>query len=166
MPKPTKYAALICVILSILAIIGIIIGLLKLNPLIIVLFLLPTVIYEVYRTEGPSTRWASWLLLILLIAEIVFIVAKINFNLAEFLGESESTVAGYAVPLGDIKIVGPALMIVLAVILFVRTRGRYTRWLAVIIFITALAIIYTINPAGFKDVLRFGTQEALDQVQY
>ncbi len=164
MPKPTKYAALICVILSILALIGIIIGLIKLSPLIIVLFLLPTVIYEVYRTEGPFTKWASWLLLILLIVEIVLIVAKINFNLAEFLGESERSVAGYAVPLGDIKIVGPALMIVLAVILFVRTYGRYTKWLAVIIFVTALAIIYTINPAGFKEILRFGTKEALNQM--
>ena len=40
--------------------------------------------------------------------------------------------------------------ILLSVILFVRTRGRYTKWLAIIIFITSFAVIYTINPESFK----------------
>ena len=166
MAKPTKHATLICVILSIIAAIGIIIGITKLIPLIIILFLLPAVIYEVYRTEGESTKWASWVLLIVLILEILFIVAKIDFNLAEFLGESERMVAGYSVPLGDVKVVGPAIMIILSIILFVRTRGRYTKWLAVIIFITSFAIVYTISPTIFKELLRLGAKEALDEVRY
>lgn len=44
---------------------------------------------------------------IVLILEIVLIAANINFDLASFFGESEKVVAGYTVPLGDIKIVGP-----------------------------------------------------------
>ena len=166
MAKPTKHATLICAILSVAAAIGIVVGLIKLNPLIIILFLLPTVIYEVYRTEGKSTKWASWGLLIVLILEILFIVAKIDFNLAEFLGETKRTVAGYSVPLGDIKVVAPAIMIVLSVVLFVRTRGRYTKWLAIIIFITSFAVVYTISPTIFKELLRFGVKEALDEVRY
>jgi len=153
MAKPTKYAALICTIVSILALIGIIIGIVTLKPLIVILLLIPAVGYEVYRTEGESTRWASWVLLIVLILEIILIAANINFDLASFLGRSEAYVAGYTVPLGDIKIVGPVVMGILAVILFVRTYGKYTKWLAVTIFLTCLALIYTLNPAIISQII-------------
>ena len=153
MAKPTKYATLICTIVSILALVGIIIGILMSKPLLIVIFLIPAAAYEVYRTEGPSTVWASWILLIVLILEIVLIVANINFDLASFFGESEKVVAGYTVPLGDIKIAGPIVMAILSIILFVRTRGRYTKWLAAVIFITCFAIVYAINPEIFKNLL-------------
>jgi len=153
MAKPTKYATLICTIVSILALIGIVIGIWLSKPLIIVIFLIPAAAYEVYRTEGPSTVWASWILLIVLILEIVLIVANINFDLASFFGESEKVVAGYTVPLGDIKIVGPIVIAILSIILFVRTRGRYTKWLAAVIFITCFVIVYVINPEIFKNLL-------------
>jgi len=153
MARPTKYATLICTIVSILALIGIVIGIWLSKPLIIVIFLIPAVAYEVYRTEGPSTVWASWILLIVLILEIVLIVANINFDLASFFGESEKVVAGYTVPLGDIKIVGPIVIAILSIILFVRTRGRYTKWLAAVIFITCFVIVYVINPEIFKNLL-------------
>ena len=71
MAKPTRYAPLICTICMILAIIGIVIGLITLKPIIPIIFLLPTTIYEVYRTEGESTRASSIILLLVLIAEIV-----------------------------------------------------------------------------------------------
>ncbi|MBE3114960.1 MAG: hypothetical protein IMZ59_05505, partial [Actinobacteria bacterium] len=153
MAKPTKYATLICTIVSILALIGIVIGIWLSKPLIIVIFLIPAAAYEVYRTEGPSTVWASWILLIALILEIVLIAANISFDLASFLGESEKVVAGYTVPLGDIKIAGPIVIAILSIMLFVRTRGRYTKWLAVVIFITCFVIVYVINPEIFKNLL-------------
>jgi len=153
MAKPTKYATLICTIVSILALIGIILGIWLSKPLIIVIFLIPATAYEVYRTEGPSTVWASWLLLIVLILEIVFIAANISYDLASFFGASQKVVAGYAVPLGDIKVVGPAIMAILSIILFVRTRGRYTKWLAAVIFITCFAIVYALNPEIFKNLV-------------
>ena len=165
MAKPYKHATQICFVLSILALIGIIVGIVKLNPLITIIFLLPTVIYEVYRTEGKSTKWASWGLLVVFIAEVILIVAKVSFNLAEFLGRTETRVGGYNVPLGDVKVVGPALMAILAVILFVRTRGRYTKWLAVIIFITSFAILYALDPAIFSEMLRFGIKKGIEQIE-
>ena len=165
MAKSYKYATPICIVLSILALIGIIIGVVKSNPLITIIFLLPTVIYEVYRTEGKSTKLASLGLLIVFIAEIVFIVANISFDLAEFLGVTEKRVAGYTVPLGDIKVVAPAIMAVLAMILFIRTRGRYTKWLAVIIFITSFAVVHALDPAVFAELLRFGIEKGLKQIQ-
>jgi len=165
MAKPYQHATSICIVLTILAFLGIVIGIFKSNPLITIIFLFPAVIYEVYRTEGKSTKWASWGLLGVLIAEVLLIVAKINFDLAEFLNTSKQTVGGYAVPLGDIKVVGPAIMAVLSLILFTRTRGRYTRWLAVIIFITSFVIVYTLDPTIFKELIRFGIKEGLNQIQ-
>ncbi|MBE3089348.1 MAG: hypothetical protein IMZ41_03600 [Actinobacteria bacterium] len=164
MAKPTKYATLICTIVSILTIIGIVIGIWLSKPLIIVIFLIPAAAYEVYRTEGPSTVWASWILLIVLILEIVLIAANISFDLASFFGESEKVVAGYTVPLGDIKIVGPIVMAILSIILFVRTRGRYTKWLAVVIFITCFAIVYVINPEIFKNLLGLAVDRGIEGI--
>jgi hypothetical protein len=164
MAKPTKYATLICTIVSILALIGIVIGIWLSKPLIIVIFLIPAAAYEVYRTEGPSTVWASWILLIVLILEIVLIAANISFDLASFFGESEKVVAGYTVPLGDIKIVGPIVMAILSIILFVRTRGRYTKWLAVVIFITCFVIVYVINPEIFKNLLGLAVDKGIEGI--
>ena len=83
---------------------------------------------------------------------MILILFNVNFNLAEFLGDSEKYIGGYLVPLGDIKIVGPTLMAVLSVILFVRTRGIYTRWLAATIFVTSFAIVFAIDPDIFGDL--------------
>jgi hypothetical protein len=125
--KPTKYATLICTVLTAIALIGIVLGIIFLKPIIIVACLLPSVVYEVYRTEGESTRWASWVLLIVIVLEIILIAANISLDLGKFLGASTKEVAGYTVPLGDIKIFGPAIMAILSIILFIRTRGKYTK---------------------------------------
>lgn len=153
MAKPTKNAALICAIVSVIALIGIIIGILISKPIIIVILLLPAAVYEAYRTEGPSTKWASLVLVLLLILEIALIAANIDFDLATFFGASETTVVGYNIPLGDIKIVGPVVIGILSIILFTRTRGKYTKWLAVTIFITCFAIVYSLNPEIFGSLL-------------
>ena len=164
MAKPTKYAPHICTAVSILALIGIIWGLLASNTLVIVILLIPAAIYEVYRTEGRSTKSASIILLILLIAQIFLILFNVDFNLAEFLGSTQQMVGGYLVPLGEISVVTPTLMAVLSVILFVRTRGIYTRWLAVTLFITCFAIIYSVDPDVFTELFRYGIQEGLRRV--
>jgi len=166
MAKPYQYATPICLVLSLLAALGIILGLNNLNPLIIVLFLLPTVLYEVYRTEGASTKLASWGLLIIFVLEILFIVGNVSFDLASFLGTSQRYLAGHIVPLGDIKVVAPTIMAALSAVLFKRTRGRYTRWLAIIIFITSFAIVYALDPTIFTRLLKVGVKEGLDRIQY
>jgi len=107
---------------------------------------------------------SSILLLIVYIAELFLIIGNVNYDLATFFGAEKKMIAGYAVPLGDVKIVGPALMAILSIILFVRTRGRYTKWLAAIIFITSFVIAYTIDPANFAQLLRFGADSVLDQI--
>lgn len=164
MAKPTKKAPLICTIVMIAALIGIILGLIFKSPIVIILFLLPTVGYEVYRTEGKSTKTSSIILLVVLIAELLLIIFNINFNIAEYLGTTEKYVGGYLVPLGDIKIVGPTIITVLSVVLFVRTYGVYTRWLAAIIFVTSFAIIYSIDPQAFSDLLKYATEQGLQEI--
>ena len=165
MAKPYQHATLICSILTLVAAAGILWGIIASNALIITLFLLPTVLYEVYRTEGKSTKLASWGLLAVFTLEILFIVGHISFDLASFLDTSQHYVAGYAIPLGDIKVVGPTLMAVLSIVLFTRTRGRYTKWLAAIIFVTSFAIVYTLDPTIFTKLLKLGVKKGLDQIQ-
>lgn len=101
---------------------------------------------------------------IVLILEIVLIAANINFDLTSFFGESEKVVAGYTVPLGDIKIVGPIVIATLSIILFVRTRGRYTKWLTAVIFITCFTIVYAINPEIFKNLLGQAVDRGIESI--
>ena len=166
MAKPYKYATPICLVLSLLAGLGVFWGLGTSNPFLIILFLFPTILYEVYRTEGASTKLASWGLLIVFILEVLFIIGNISFDLAGFLGADQQYVAGHVVPLGDIKVVGPTIMAALSAVLFTRTRGRYTRWLAVIIFASSFAIVYALDPTIFTRLLRLGIKEGLRKVQY
>jgi len=153
MAKPTTYATPICLALSLLTVIGIILGLLNHNALLVTVLLLPVVAYEAYRTEGDSTRWASWVLLLLIIAELVMIVFKINFDLVTFTSRSTAYVGGYFVPLGDVKIIAPGLMAILALMLFFRTNGKYTKWLSVLIILSALVIVYSLDREIFKSIL-------------
>lgn len=164
MAKPTKHAPLICGIMSLVAVIGIIWGLAAKSSVPILIALAPSVAYEAYRTEGESTRWASWVMVGVLVLEFILVVFNIGFDVAGFLGQSSEQVAGYTVPLGDIRVVGPALMGVLALILLVRTRGVYTRWLAVNVLVCVLAIIFVLDPVILNDLLRQGVQEGLDQM--
>jgi len=165
MAKPTKHAGTICAILGIIALAGIVLGLLRSSPLITILLLIPTAVYEVYRTEGESTRWASWVLLLVLIAEVFLVALGIRFDLAGFLGEEERYVAGYEVPIGDITVVGPAVMAVLSLILIARTRGRYTKWLAAIILVTSFAIVYAIDPTVFARWIRLALDQGLNLIR-
>lgn len=57
--KPTKYAPHICTGVTIVALIGIIVGLLNGNALWPVILLLPAAFYEAYRTGGKSTKWLA-----------------------------------------------------------------------------------------------------------
>lgn len=153
MPKPTQYATPICLVLTIVAAIGLVYGWLNQNVIAILILLLPAVIYEVYRTEGESTKWSSWMMLITVVLEIWFIWKNVSFDLAQYFGVSEQYMGGYWVPLGEIKIVAPILMAVLAGILFFRTYGKYTKWLAVIIFVGALVTVYILDPNIIKTML-------------
>jgi len=166
MAKKRKNIIPILLGLTFLAFIGVVLGFIFSSALIVIIFLLPAIIYEIYRTEGKSTKSASWGLLFISIAEIVLIVMKVNFDIAKYLGTEEGRIAGYEIPFGDVKIVGPTIMVVLAVVLFIRTWGPYTKWLAVVIFLTSFAIIYLIDPDIFDKLLKFATQEAVEEVSY
>jgi hypothetical protein len=164
MAKPTKYAPHICTGASIFALIGIIFGLIFSSPIIIVLFLFPAAVYEAYRTEGKSTKAASLLLVAILFFLLIFIIFGVSFNLAEFLGAERQQVGGYWVPLGDIKIVAPTIIAVLSIVLYTKTWGIYTKWLAVAIFITSFAIVYTLDPEVFQHLLRLAFDEGMKNI--
>ena len=161
MAKPTKHATLICAIMTVVAIIGIVLGIIFLKPIIIVACLLPAVVYEVYRTEGESTRWASWVLLLVIILEIVLIAFNVNFDLGQFFGEASKTVAGYMVPLGDIKIFWHGYNgNIVSDPLYKDTR-QISDGCAAIIFVTCFAIVYSLNPDVLKQLFKIGLEEGL-----
>lgn len=149
MARPTKHAPQICLATTVVMAIGALAGIVTGKPLWMVAGLLPATAYEVYRAEGESTSWASWALLAVLLLEGALLVLGIDLDLAGILGSGSKTVAGYDVPLGRITVVGPMVMAVLSTILIVRTRGRYTRWLAAVILLGAGAMIYVLDPSLF-----------------
>jgi len=160
MAKPTTYATPICLGLTLLVLIGIVWGFLAHNALITVIFLLPAVGYEAYRTEGESTRWASWVMLAVIIAELVVILFKIDYDLVR-LFDTNALYVGYTyLPLGNLKVMFPIIMIVLSFMLFFRTIGKYTKWLAILIFISSIAIVYAIEPGMLKSLLHIGTDQS------
>lgn len=149
---------LVCTLMTLLMILAIIIGLSTKGAMWVLLCLLPVVIYEIYRTKGEFTTLSSWLMLAVLVGEIIFITFGINYNLADYFGSESAYIAGQDVPLGDIKILGPTLMAIFSLVLLVRTYGPYTKWLSVIIFISAFVIIYILNPSAFHDMLQMVIQ--------
>jgi membrane-associated HD superfamily phosphohydrolase len=154
--KPWKYATLISIVVTLIAVAGLVVSFLTGKVLWGIVLLLPTAAYEAYRTGGETTRWASWAMLILLVATVVLVVLGINYDLRNLLGQQKTTIAGQTIPLGDVKMVMPALMGVCALILLIRTRGRFTKWLALVIFVAAVAIVYLIDPIAMRELLRQG----------
>lgn len=147
--------ASVCTVVTLIAIIGAFAGLAARNPLWMLFFLLPAVIYEVIRTEeGASTKFSSILLLIIIVLEILLILFGINYDLAQFFGEEEKYVAGYSLPLGDIKVFGPLLTAILSTILVFRTYGPYTKWLSIVIAGGSLVAVYLISPSFFQQAFK------------
>ncbi len=146
--------ALVCSVLTLWIIIGIIISFIIKSPLLLAVFLLPIVIYEIIRTKGEYTSISSWIMLAIIIGEIIFIVFGINYDLGQYLGSESVYIAGQSVPLGDIKVMGPALMAIFSLILLVRTYGPYTKWLAVLIFATSFFLIYLLSPDALQSLIQ------------
>ena len=160
MAKPTTYAVPICLGLTLLALIGIALSVTQKNPIYAIVLLIPTVIYEVYRTEpGASTKVASWAMLGILILELIFLATGVSYNLANYFGAGDMYLGGFIVPLGDLKILAPAIIAVIALVLAIRTAGPFTKWLSIIIFVTVFAVIYTIDSESFRNLFRSAVQQ-------
>lgn len=147
MAKSTKYAALICFVLSLLTAGAVWFGLVRMSALPIIIALLPVALYELWRTEGMFSKIASLGMVGILIAEAVLLITNKSFDLERLLGARSAYIGGYRIPFGDVRTVGTAIILILAGILFARTYGPYTRWLAAIIFLASLATIYILNPS-------------------
>lgn len=157
----------ICLIVTGVAILGIFLGLANKNPLWILFLLLPAVVYEVIRTEpGASTKFSSILLLGIIILEIILIIFNINYDLASFFETEEKIVAGYTLPLGDIKVFGPLLTAILSTILIFRTYGPYTKWLSIIIAVGSLVAVFLVNPLFFQQALKLIVNGLFDRLYY
>lgn len=159
MAKPTKYADEICIGVTVFSMIGMLLGVILEIPLIIVALLLPTVAYEIYRTEGKSTKFASIGLGIVFVLTLVMLIFNVSYDLTQYLNVNEKYIQGYEVPIGDIKLLGPSLMAVLSIILFKNTRGKYTKWLSVVIIVTSFAIVWALDKTIFERFIKIAIEE-------
>ena len=150
--------ALICSIMSVWMAIGIMLGFTSHNALFVAFFLIPVIVYEIYRTRGLYTTFSSWMMLIVVVAEIIFLVFGLSYDIGAYLQMDSTYIAGQQVPLGDIKILGPALLAVFSLILVIRTAGPYTKWLGILIFISAFFIVYIFSPEMFRELLKLAVR--------
>jgi hypothetical protein len=153
MAKPVKHAGIICLILTIVAAAGAAGAYLLALPVILVATLLPASIYELIRTEGVSTRTSSVLVALALAAQIVVLLAGIRVDVSTLL---RSLSLDSALPAALLNLPGilAAAAAILAVVLFANTRGVYTRWLAVVLFLGSVGQLYLLAPAEIAALLR------------
>lgn len=155
MAKPTKHAPLICIILTILSILGIVLGVIFSNALFIIILLIPAVAYEVYRTEGESTRWSSSILLIILLFEVYLVFTHSKLNLSKFIDLTNPQAKIFLQTFGNLKILSIFSIMFLAFILFKNTFGVFTKWLSVIIIISCIVTVYTLDKQIFNTIINY-----------
>jgi len=124
------------------------------NPYLILIGYFPAAVYEAWRTAGPYTKMASGGLVLLTILEALALAGIIRFNLATFLDQETAYVKGYWLPLGDVVVVFPLLTIVLAILLFQRTAGRYTKWLSIIILVSSAALLLQVDKGALMETIK------------
>ncbi len=162
MARSTKNAFKICLVSTLIAAAGAALGIYFKIPLIIIFALLPAVIYEVYRTEGISTIWASWGILAALIIEAVLIIGNIKLNVAKY---AHKYIKAIPVPDLDISLGIPLLIAFFSIVLIRRTAGVYTKWLAVVILLGTLALFYSIDPGLFEKFTGAELKEQINRIQ-
>ncbi len=156
MAKSTKNAAAVCLMLSVIGVIGAVVGIFWKMPMVVIAGMLPAVVYEVYRTEGITTKLASLGICIVIIAEFVLVFMKTKINIASFVAHYIKNM-----PVIDATLAGPVIMALLAIMLLRRTAGVYTKWLAVLIFACAAVLFYTLDPSLFGQILKPALREGL-----
>ena len=185
MAKSHKYAVPIIFGLMIVAVGGVILGVfVNKSALLIACTLLPVAIYEVYRTEGVSTKVISSVILVLVVTEIILLIGNTSVNLAGYVAKGKQmfyknqdilhklknisrgdiSMAMLSDVLSKIKIpwkafiqlklVIPVVQAIASVFLFRKTFGPYTRWLAAIILISSFAIVYVLLPNLLGDIIK------------
>ena len=156
MAKSTKNAVLICSILTAVAVLASILGIIKSIPIAVVLGMVPVAAYETYRTEGITTKFASIGIFIILIIEVVIIAKGMKLDNIEALTRLKKTI-----PFLEISMIAPVLTAFLSFTLFRRTYGIYTRWLAAVILLTSIALLYSVNPSIVEKVKNSEVKEVL-----
>ncbi len=144
----------VCILCTIFAVSFILLSFGFNSPYLILVGYFPAVVYEAIRTEGTYTKLSSVGMLVLTILEALAIAGVIRFNLATFLDQEQAYFYGYWLPLGDIVFVFPLITIVLAILLFQQTAGRYTKWLSIIILVSSAALIWQIDKGYLVEAIR------------
>ncbi len=153
MQNENKTAWIICLASTLIIVLGIVLGLFFSKPLIIAFSIVPAIIYEAYRTKGFFTKLASIISAVVIIAEIYVIIVGKTVNLSKYLGGFANSLPWLS---SDIHagLIGPVVLVICSIVLFKWTAGKFTRWLAVIILVSSVALFYSIDPGIFKGFIK------------
>ncbi|MGL4370925.1 MAG: hypothetical protein ACRCUT_14825, partial [Spirochaetota bacterium] len=119
----------------------------------------PLVAYEVYRTEGKATIWASWGMILVLVLLLVLLIGNININLLKYI-----KMTGLPIESLDAKLLIPIAMAYFAFVLIRRTAGVYTKWLSIVIMIGCIGLFFLLDPELFKKIAQLGAKEGMNQL--
>jgi len=152
--KDTATTRILCIVISIFTIITIVVGVWLKNSYWIIAGIIPAAIYEAWRTEGYYTKAASIGIVVLVILEILAIMGIIRFNISQFFNTDTFYFSGFLIPLGDIVSIFPIVCALLALILLRRTYGPYTKWLSILLIVSALALLYVVNKSIIPELIK------------
>lgn len=144
MKRPT----LISLLMTVAVVAGLIFAVVYERPVILVACALPASLYEVVRTEGFYTRLFSGTIALLLLAQLIAIFAGWDYDLAK------QTVVVLGIAISKVQILLPFVVAVLSVALVKRTWGKYTTWLAIVLVVASVGIIYVQNKAAVINIAK------------
>ena len=129
---------LFCIVISIIAVLGIVLGIKLKKPLITATALLPAVIYEVRKAKGLFAKIISLLSLLILLAEIYAATTIISVDLSRLTG-------GLLKHTVNAALLGPVILVIFSIYLLRYAAGVYAKWLSIII-LAGSAVLFFIIP--------------------
>ncbi len=96
MPEWLKKPAILCLLITVVALIGIVLGVWLKLPLITLFSLVPAAIYEAIRTEGTKTKAAAIAITVLLLADIGLVIGKVNKNMVGYVLKTKNFVTKHS----------------------------------------------------------------------
>ncbi len=136
----TKYELHASILCTVSAVAGIIYGYYVNIPLVAVISMYPAAIYVIFYVNEPTTSWSKWGLFVSLNIEAGLLVKNIMIDVAHYLSPFASNI-----PVMDMRLVMPIILIYFSYITARKTQGLYTRSLALLLMVCSMAILFVVD---------------------
>lgn len=154
MAKPFKNALPVCLILTLIALIGCLLAFFFKLPLLSALFILPAAVYEVYRAEGILTKAASGIYTVIMLVLSVMIIFSLDLKLDGLLQLANLSAGKLLAPFAALSTVLVLAAAALGVFIFLKTGGVFTRWLGIDLALAGLFQFFIMRRELFIEIIR------------